>query len=248
VGVLKVIYSGRLVQHQKRIHEVVTALIEATKTAGIEATICGDGPERDWVERAIADQPNISFLGPVPQREMFSVYAEHHAIALLSDFEGLPMSVVEAMSCGLVPVCLDEQSGVREIITHGVNGLIVANRDSEFVDAITSLRDGDAWQELSNEAIRTISSRYSHEVVFQRWNDLLSSAEHDQTLSVDAIPTKVDLRRLRVPGLFKGYPACRPAVRTVIMQRLKGAWVRIRQAIRPRARLRKLTSIATRTD
>jgi glycosyltransferase involved in cell wall biosynthesis len=248
VGVLKLIYSGRLVQHQKRIHEVIGALIEATAVEGIEGTICGDGPEREWVERAIDGRPGIYYIGPVPQREMFSVYAQHHVVVLLSDFEGLPMSVVEAMSCGLVPVCLDEESGVREIVTNGVNGIIVSNRDGEFVEAITYLRDGNAWKQLSDEALKTISSRYSHDVVFQRWNDLLSSVDHGSRLIVDAVPNKIDLRGVRPPDLFKGYPACRPPARTVIVQRLNGVWARIRQAIRPRSRLRKLASIATRAD
>jgi colanic acid/amylovoran biosynthesis glycosyltransferase len=66
---------------------------------------------------------------------------------LLSDYEGLPVSVLEAMASGVVPICLDTRSGTQEAIQHGVNGLIVKDRADDFFTSVEALQGDPAWWE-----------------------------------------------------------------------------------------------------
>ena len=45
--------------------------------------------------------------------------------ALSSIHEGLPMALAEGMACGLACVAFDCAPGVREIVTDGVDGIVV---------------------------------------------------------------------------------------------------------------------------
>lgn len=237
---LRLLYCGRLVQEAKRVRELADSFLEAAARPGVAATLCGDGEERAWLERRLAGQDRVRYIGALPLGEVQEVMLQHHAIVLLSDYEGLPMSVVEGMACGLVPVCLDEPSGAREIIRHGVNGFLVKDRGPAFLAAVDQLRNPDLWRHLSAEARKTVESRYAHPVVFAKWSSLIRDLGKDAPLRLGLLPRRVNLRSARPKGVFSGYPCCRPSRWEKSQERLNAAWLGLRMALRPRNRLRAL--------
>jgi hypothetical protein len=114
----------------------------------------------------------VRLLGRVD--DVYDVLAQCHGLVLLSDYEGLPVSVLEAMATGVVPICLDTRSGVREAVEHSVNGLIVKDRGADFLAAVKELQSDPAkWQRLSLAARETARKRYSIEESARQWVDLL---------------------------------------------------------------------------
>jgi glycosyltransferase involved in cell wall biosynthesis len=235
---LRLIYAGRLVQKAKRIREVVTALLGASRLPGVTATICGDGEEREWVIDALSGQTAVSYAGVISPSEMHATFGEHHAVVLLSDFEGLPISVMEAMACGLVPICLDSSPGVREIVQNGINGLLVSDRNESFLAAVRLLEDPTEWARLSGEARRTATERYSHDVVMLRWIAFLEGMGNAKEIDVGKLPSRIQLRGVRPSGAFESYPPCRPSDLEVFGNRVRQSWSTFRIAMRPRSRLR----------
>jgi hypothetical protein len=167
---------------------------------------------------------------------------QHHVIVLLSEFEGLPMAVVEGMACGLVPVCLYEPSGVPELIDNDINGIIVTDREASFLRAIDSLKDATVWSRLSVEARRTVEARYVHEVVFASWKKLIDDLSADAFPKVAKIPARVNLRNVHRPDLFVGYPRGRPSRGALLSHSIRSSWTQLRQAVRPRSRMREFAA------
>ena len=175
-SVFRLVYTGRLVEEAKRISDVVRALCAAAQNIpNLEAWMTGDGDARPAVEAIIREKglgARVRLLGRVDS--VYDVLAQCHGLVLLSDYEGLPTSVLEAMATGVVPICLDTRSGVREAIEHGVNGLIVKDRGVEFLAAVRGLQSDPAkWQQLSLAARETALKRYSVEETARQWVDLL---------------------------------------------------------------------------
>jgi colanic acid/amylovoran biosynthesis glycosyltransferase len=173
---LRLIYSGRLVQEQKRIKETVDAMILACqKIDGVQAVILGEGPERHRLEARVGESgADVRFAGRLPVAEMLQELQKAHVIVLLSDYEGLPGSIVEGMACGLVPVCMNIRSGLTELIADGVNGFLVADRGQQFIDAIRLLRSStDLWQRLSKAARLTVEQDFSLESGGWKWAGLI---------------------------------------------------------------------------
>jgi colanic acid/amylovoran biosynthesis glycosyltransferase len=237
---LRLLYCGRLTQEQKRIRDVTAALMDATEILGVRATFCGDGEERPWLEARLENQNRLQYVGNLPHPEVHRLMAQHHVIVLLSDYEGLPMALAEGMACGLVPVCLDEPSGVREVIRDGVNGCLVKNRGPAFISAIATLRNPEVWEPLSAEARKTVERFYSHPVVFARWRALIEELALAAQPRPQLLPRRINLRSARPVESFIGYPCCRPACREVVESRWRSAWMSFRKAARLRARLRAL--------
>lgn len=177
-GPLRIAYVGRLEDAQKRISDVTRAFCRATTDVpGTEAVIYGDGSDRATVEAILAasDAP-VRLVGRVASDRLQAELLRCHAIALLSDYEGLPVALLEAMACGVVPVCLPIRSGIPELVVHGETGLLASDRGAGFVTAIRQLRaDPARWQVLSQRARARVEIEFSIKTCAARWAEFLAS-------------------------------------------------------------------------
>lgn len=177
---LRVAFVGRLAEKQKRISEVAHAFLRITQNVpGTTAKIYGDGPDRLNVENILSRYGQhlpIKLMGRIPPAEIQSHLLQTDVIALLSDYEGLPIAILEAMACGVVPVCLKMRSGIPELVEHGVTGLVVNDRIDDFTAAIRRLKaDRELWQRLSANARQRVKSEYSVASSTEKWARLLKN-------------------------------------------------------------------------
>jgi glycosyltransferase involved in cell wall biosynthesis len=109
--------------------QVATALRRGTPA--VRFSILGDGPLREELARmaaALGLADCLEFVAPRP--DPFGYYRSLDLYLTTSVHEGLPLSVVEAMACG-VPVVSAAVGGIPEIVTHGEQGFLVECRDPE---------------------------------------------------------------------------------------------------------------------
>ncbi len=214
-GPLRLVYVGRLVEKQKRISDVTRALCRVTsKVDGTEARLYGDGPDREAVQTILAGQHvtvPVRLMGRVEPDAMYATLQQSHVMVLLSDYEGLPIALLEAMACGVVPVCLKMRSGIPELVEDGVTGLVVDNREAAFDHAIFRLQtEPGLWERLSNAAREHIESRYGHAVSVHKWTELLHHLNgQTQPKSRKLMPAKLQLPHQH-PALIAADP--RPVV------------------------------------
>ena len=176
-GRLRLAYMGRLVEEQKRISEVAHGLCRAVREVpGTEALIYGDGAERAAVEQILREEGNglpVQLVGFVENDQIPKHLLECHAVVLLSDQEGLGLSLLEGMASGVVPIGLRGAPGVTEFVVDGLTGLLVGDRGDEFVAAVRRLREDPAlWERLARSAHAKVEADYSEKVCADRWQEL----------------------------------------------------------------------------
>ena len=119
-----------------------------------------DQPEAlDWV-RELKIERNVLLLPSLPQPDLWALF--HHALMTItvSQHDGTPNSLLEAMTIGCFPVAGDIES-LREWITPGVNGLLVdPNSPEELANAILSA--------MYNEGMRSRAARLNRGIVQER--------------------------------------------------------------------------------
>jgi colanic acid/amylovoran biosynthesis glycosyltransferase len=171
---LQVLYLGRLDQQQKRVRlfEPITQLLRKLGT-NFRLTIVGDGPERSWLAEMI--QRNdlsgwIELRPAVPYREVADLFKNFDVLLLPSAFEGLPLSLLESMASGIVPVTTRLPSGSDDVVNASNGILVEAENTIGYAEAIDRLaRDQDLLKELSEGARRTITEHYSSRTMAQQW-------------------------------------------------------------------------------
>jgi colanic acid/amylovoran biosynthesis glycosyltransferase len=175
---LTIAYVGRLAEQQKRISLVAKAMLRiVSEIPGCTAKIIGDGPDVGIVQSILQTTPDgaqVQLTGRLDSKEVLEALVSSHILLLLSDYEGLPIALLEGMSCGAVPVVSDMRSGIPELVRHGVNGLIVADRANAVVNAVQQLNlDRTLLTRLSIAARKTILDGYTHELCASQWESLI---------------------------------------------------------------------------
>lgn len=101
---------------QKRLDKWVEVAAEIRKlTNKISFLLVGDGPDDAMLREKIALYQLADVISlPGQQTDTFSTYQKMDIFLLTSDFEGLPLALLEAMSCGCVPV-VSNVGGIRQL-------------------------------------------------------------------------------------------------------------------------------------
>ena len=101
-------------------------------------TLLGSGPNEHPLQQRAAELglSQVDFAGN--SEDVPLALSQHSIFVLLSDHEGLPISVIEAMRAGLAIVA-SRLPGVEELVAHDNSALLVSNRADEVAQALTRL-------------------------------------------------------------------------------------------------------------
>jgi len=135
---------------RKRVELIAEALSHVT--SAVRWIHIGEGPSLGTVEVACAELPahvNAELRGGLPNSEVLALYTTLRPSLFLSvsRSEGLPVSMMEAMSAG-IPVMGTDVGGVREIVSHGSNGVLLPpdptpHEVASAIDAFASMPESE---------------------------------------------------------------------------------------------------------
>lgn len=120
---LRALYLGRVEDASKGV--MWLPRIMAATTQAITLTVAGDGPDLGRLMTGLKPfGDRVSGLGAVSPADIPALLARHDVLIMPSRYEGLPLTLAEAMAAGCVPV-VSAISGVTDtIVEHGVSGLM----------------------------------------------------------------------------------------------------------------------------
>lgn len=234
-GPLKLIYAGRFTEHQKKISAVANAFCNAAREIpGVECVMYGAGEGLEAVLAILAEKGKglpVRYGGVLKSDDVQQHFLQNHVYVLLSDYEGLPISLMEAMAAGLVPVCTDIRSGIGEVIADRQNGFLVKDRGHSFLHVIRELKNNPAlWQSCSEAARKTIIENFSQDVCNKKWltflQKLASGSSYAGTIS---IPDVKALRTITSRPEFSNFDNRMPGPLQVPFYRLKKKIGRIKR-------------------
>jgi glycosyltransferase involved in cell wall biosynthesis len=128
-----VFFAGRLFPW-KGVDHLIAALAQVPE---VRLLVAGDGPSRaGWMQQAqaLGLGARVDFLGHVPREQVALYMQAADYVALYSGYEGLPHVLLESLRAG-TPVIAANKGGCPEVVTHGVNGLLVPYIDVEALAA-----------------------------------------------------------------------------------------------------------------
>lgn len=133
--------------------------------------IVGEGPERTNLEQEIkrlnlGNSVILTGYSNNVRKEML----ESSIFVMTSIFEGFPLVLLEAMSCGLPPVTFTYRCGPKDIITDGNNGLLIYNRDIKSFSKklIYLIQHENIRKNMSEQALIRVKD-FSLNNIIKRW-------------------------------------------------------------------------------
>ena len=170
---------GRLDIFQKRHDVLINAFAFFLKEyPSFKLVFYGDGPDKEKMVqqiRKLGIENNVIFAGIT--NKPLEVMKTSKMYILTSDFEGIPNSLIEAMSLGLPCISTDcRPGGARLLINDGINGFIVPQGDSN------AIADKMAWYMNNPEKAddigmkaKDIRETFSERKIIDKWEAYLNS-------------------------------------------------------------------------
>jgi glycosyltransferase involved in cell wall biosynthesis len=132
----------------------------------LRGLIAGDGPEREHLDRLAREAGGVRLLGS--RGDVPDLMVACDAVALLSEAEALPMSILEAMSLGR-PVVTSDVGGCAEAVSDGETGIVVppANAAAAATALATLAADPEKARAMGEAGRARQRARFSGEAMVE---------------------------------------------------------------------------------
>ena len=194
---LKLIYFGRLDEGSKRV-SMFPKIWRGLRHRGIpfQWTIHGQGPEEAWLRAELAEGERageIIFSKPVPHNQLGGIVRTHDVYMLASYHEAGPLTLLEGMGYGLVPICADIPCMLREVIRPSNGFRVEPTATEQYVEAISKLhRDRGLLEQMSRAARQTVERDFSDVAMATRYLRFVKS--HQPALTPATWPSQIKAR------------------------------------------------------
>lgn len=137
----------------------------AEKLPHIRFVWIGDGEFRDKLS-----SKNITVTGWLNNQEAITSAEEYDAFMLVSRWEGLPISLLEAMYMKK-PCIVSDVVGNRDVIENEYSGYL-CNERNEFVSVIEKLANEGEEEKIINQAYNLVVSHFNSEWLVEKYGEL----------------------------------------------------------------------------
>ena len=163
-------------EDRKGIQYLIKAVPDLLKKfPNIILRIIGSGKQKNYYEQLI-DQLNIrdfvNIKSPVNDTKPYLLMSDIYF--LLSEGEGFPLGLLEAMSCGL-PSIVSNNPPFDEIIDNNVGCRISMNEPESLIQAVTKLKDKEIRSHMGRNARDLVKKNYSWVNISKQYYNLIIS-------------------------------------------------------------------------
>lgn len=139
------------------------SLLPADMRDKYHLTIVGDGIDLEYCKELVFKtglSSYVTFTGSIPNPEVYKYLASSDIFVLLSQNEGLPISIIEAMRAGLAIISTNV-SGIPELVAYG-NGLLIEPTSKALADVLKTPEIYD-WRTMGDNSRKAFEQKFTFE-------------------------------------------------------------------------------------
>ena len=167
--VKKIIMIARVDNHSKRFDLAIKAM---KKLVDFELEIYGTGPDENYCDNLIKKEmiSNVYIKGKT--NKVKEKLDEAGIFIMTSDYEGYPITSIEAMRRGLPIILRNTFEAAEDIVVNNENGILLEKEwnEEKFVDAVRKIYDR---YEYYSENSKRLGKRYDFEMIKKEWDKIL---------------------------------------------------------------------------
>lgn len=177
-GLPGILFLGRI-ENNKGLNEIIQAIRELYKHHRFTFSLCGEGPERERMVKECTEimGDDFHYEGVVSGEKKLDILHQSSIFVLPSYFEGLPMSLLESMASGLVPV-ITEVGSMKEVVRSGKNGLLVNTHDAKDLAAKLEflISNPEILNTMAENAFYTVQKDFDIKDYMLRLNEIYQTS------------------------------------------------------------------------
>lgn len=157
-----VLYAGRLID-LKNLKVFLRELAYVKKQQKVIGVLCGEGPQRHELEELrhkLGLDMDVHFMGHLPGASVWALMKKATVFVSLSEYEGCPNTVMEAIACGC-PVVVSDIPAHREILDESSALLVEPSDQKETANAILTA--------IRNEKVSKLRALNAKKII-QKWS------------------------------------------------------------------------------
>lgn len=174
----RVLFLSRLDEIQKRVSTALKIWGEIEKDASLDEwhlDIVGSGHNADIAYKVAKELglKRVTFHG-WQKSEPFLQDSE--ILMSTSDYEGLPLSMIEAQSFGCVPIAFNTYASLSDFIDNGENGIIVEADEGikGYAEKLSALMKDEELRRSLKEKSKNNAERFTSKIISQEWLKILT--------------------------------------------------------------------------
>lgn len=152
--------------------------IDKDKQKDFNVIFLGDGPDRMRVQEMANSyglDDVVSFKGLVPNTDVYKYFAESNIGILVSENEGLPISLIESIRSGLAIISTNV-SGIPEVVHHGENGVLINYNYEELIYVLNNMDKYD-WKAMGLSSRKLFEDYYIFTRMRQDYLNMIVKAD-----------------------------------------------------------------------
>ena len=182
----KILYLGVLIKRKgvSDLLEAIKLLKEEFGGVNIKVVIAGSGTEEESLKKKsieLALENIIEFVGGADGEKKKNIILDCQMLVLPSYNEGLPMSILEAMSYGM-PIVATDVGDIPSAVIDGVNGYLVKpGRIQDIADSIKRLvADRESYRLFSEASRKMAEEQFDEKFFFKTLRQIYCSLEEKE--------------------------------------------------------------------
>ncbi|MFC2110150.1 glycosyltransferase [Bacteroidota bacterium] len=172
----QLLYVGRIIFEHKRTDRVIEIWEKlCLEFDDWELVIAGDGPILNELKEYVKTKkiPRIKFLGFCnPSKH----YKDSEIICMTSNFEGLPMVLIEGLKYNCIPISFDSFLSVYDVVGELNKDLVVDSFSiKEYVQKLRVLMDSSEKREQTRNSLNANIDKFNLDVIINQWFSLFKN-------------------------------------------------------------------------
>ena len=160
-GSFKILHIGRFSEQKNHIGLLNAFKQFHDKCSDSELWLVGDGEKRSEIEMFVNENgldSSVKFFGL--RNDVYDILHDADVFTLPSNYEGIPMTLIEAMGTGL-PIVATAVGGIPDMLTNDVNALLVDNKTDAIANAFEQYFLSEDMRKTHGKSARTRSTAFS---------------------------------------------------------------------------------------
>lgn len=142
----------------------------------VHVTLLGSGSQLSYLEEHVKNNnltKHVSFEGSIDNSIVYKYLKQANIYILMSNNEGLPISIIEAMRSNL-PIISTKIAGIPELVENNKNGVLIDPAEKQLIELLNNINSYN-WNEMGKHSRNRFENEFTFDKMREAYCDMLDS-------------------------------------------------------------------------